>query len=283
MKVFKHLLLCLIFFGVTGTAHAFTNFWFNPDGDGFGGAVETQLLNAITGNYITDLDLGGGASSTELDAGDTFEESLQYQIYGYLQEGALLPDFLTNQLSAKSTDASGNDALVNGIVDEYIDGDGVAITAANATAELLAEDNFSIAFGIGSGYLTMRDVSDDIVGIFQIIGGGGDFISGVNPTPTSDVGLTLIATTLDTGWFFTETGIDFATLLGTSGNLVIGVGDGSVNVETVTGNVAENSLALSLTENGTTYRINVVPEPTTFVLFGLGLLFTAGITRRKSA
>jgi len=274
----KKILVGLLFsIFLCSTSAVAVPFYFNPTGvGGFGSAIEMDVIYAVSGAYNVNLDLGTGG---ELDAGDTFTETLNSIINGYLPTSTGAFNSFSPTLSAFTSDATGASTTMSGIVASYIDGDGTAITATNASAALLSNDNFSIGFGLGSGYLTFEDGVSNRIGTFAIVSGGGDFIANNNATPTSDVGLTMVATDLNFGYFFNAAGVDYKTLMGQN-NFIISLADSSVNVTSVTG-ASTNSLQLGLTDNGTSIQFSTVPEPATFILLGLALLCMAATGRKR--
>lgn len=285
MKNFVIFLLCLIIVGFAGSASA-EPFYFNADRTGgFDEAIELRVLNGNAGVYSSTVDIGGGLNSDALDNGDNFTENFNLNIYGYTTVDNKQVQFYDTDkhLSAYTSDVAGSTASITGYVDNYADGDGTLITAGNVTKDLLSKDNFAIVFDTSSGYLTLADAGDNIIGTFLIGGGGGDFISNSNGTPTSDVGLSLVAVSLTSGYFYTGTGTDYSELLDTDGTLVIALSDSSINIEAVAAGKDGNSLELEMLDNGTTIRVAVVPEPTTFVLFGVGMLFASGMIRKKQS
>lgn len=252
------------------------------DGD-LTNAIEVNLLQADSvANFFVVIDLGADET---LGAGDTFTDSYFLNIlYSEDQGGSANYYFDANNLEFT---ASIDD--IKGEITNFDDGG----TSTTATDVNLDDDTWDLDFYAGDevageGVATLTYDGVDI-GTFLVTEGGTDspFTADTNGTVTGSTGVTLVALSLAADYWYTMGEVDMSTVDPQS--LVIGLVDSGANLEEATGQIndpndlTDDTLTLELSDNGDTIRISVVPEPTTFVLFGLGLLGVAAISRRKNA
>jgi hypothetical protein len=282
MKLFKLLLIGMFLMGTTSIAMADT-IGFNP---GNGAVTIDKLSGQVTSNYDVTTQLG---TDGVLNDGDQFTENFTLGItfgdlngshavqYGYNSNG-----FLPSVYAV----ATG----ITGEITQFV-GNGTDTTAANP--DNILNDTFKIALTGGSISL-YYDSSDDGVlngtalGTFNVTGGlSTDYTPGGNQTLTATVGLDLKSSSLTPGvWFVPDAnGTDVTTL---NVPILLGLADSSNNLVAFSSSdggtpndPTDDSLTVTVQDNGTTAQFSAVPEPTTLVLLGLGLIGMAALGRKK--
>jgi hypothetical protein len=283
MKLFKLLLIGMFLMGTTSIAMAST-IGFNPDGSG--AVTIDKLSGQVVSNYNVTTQLG---TDGVLDSGDTFTEAFTLGIsfgdlggvhkafYSYVNGNPVLYAVATG-ITGNITDFSGPTDTTNGA------------TAANPNNILNDSFKIQITGGTISLYYDSTGAmsSASPLGTFDVPSGiSTDYTPGGNSTLTATVGLNLLSTSLASGVWFTPnaSGTDVTT---TANPFLIGLGDSSNNLIAFTGddngtpnNLTDDSLTATVQDNGTTAQFSAVPEPTTLVLLGLGLIGMAALGRKK--
>jgi hypothetical protein len=256
---------------VTGSASAYgLNDWYF-DFDGAGGNAATQI------NEYLDI-----SSPNLVDTTMTSATTFDFKNYGFVvsrsyDDGPANPTNLTAVYTF-----SGSAEL------------GGAINFDSGTLALYLDD-------FGSSYATASDSDSSFYGAndgtpiatFDLVSGSGAILTDGLPNGTFSINYE--ATNITAGYFFMPDG---TTDLSTLDPITLTMGFTTTNASAVgnptDGLVSELMDYAGLTDvpendpptdfwlaSGGQFRINVVPEPTTMILFGVGLLGIAGITRKK--
>jgi hypothetical protein len=257
-------------------AHAFLTDWqFDPDGAGVLGKVSISEYFNVGGNSFISNNLGAG---TFTEFGTFVAPSHD----GYIPFPAGTPQ-ITSTFSA------------NGILTGF-GTSGASFSILSGLATIYSGG--SVAYGtVGvDGSFNGAD-SGLAIGQFNIIGGGGT----LNPfgVPNGDITTLMRATSLASGYWFDSNGVDLSTY---SPDMI------TLGFVTVNGSLVSSSTELAKLEaewreknpglpagpyipannnffvgNGGQYRMDVVPEPATMVLFGIGAAGMAAFRRKKVA
>ena len=148
--------------------------------------------------------------------------------------------------------------------------------------------NFSYGTSIGVSDNVNFDDGDEIAQITILGGTGsntfdkdtGDFIVGSSEIYGEFTSMT------DNFWF-SEAGIDLNSLLTFNFTITAELDQNTDDVDTLTGDdmdqdaIDAGALFQVVSNHDGSIDVNVIPEPTTMALFGLGLLSIAGISRRR--
>lgn len=208
----------------------------------------------------------------------TFEEWAVFQTlannFGETIQDAFGNYQLTGSLYGEGTVAGGEFFFTDGTLDLYVDTPRSYGTISNDL------------YGAQTG---------DLIASFDIVSGGG-FVN-ADTTPIGSVNTQFVSSFLDVGYFFDPDGNDIAlqgypiewlfalTNVTASYNNPDAINPNFSNALLDTyGITASDDVPFSFfISNSGEFTIGVVPEPTTMLLFGIGLLGAAGISRRKMA
>jgi hypothetical protein len=210
-----------------------------------------------------------------LNNNDTFSENVDYTLLNPLDSAFhILP------LPYYGGDNIHFTANLTGHITNF---SGVSTDATNfATA--LPQDTFTSLFDLGAtGSMIDNDTSHTIA-TFHLVG----FTPSIFTPSFFNVGgaqtnidLAFIFDSVDDSYLQTVSGAPISSLVGQS--FLMSIIQGNVGVNSIIGDTAStpNQLLFGVDDNGFDARFQVVPEPGTLVLFGLGLLGMAGVVRKR--
>lgn len=274
--------------------------WFDADGSGgdYTPVRITELSGEATSSYFTAVNFGGDST---LGNGDTFTEDFILGIgSGFFDDN----DPATNDKVSDYPDEAGsfNPSLwatisLTGTVFNYNDG-GTPTTVSDVNTTIL-DDTFELDFDPGTAGVSVyynadyANNADFNLGVFDVIDGGSDLFQNVNGTLTSDVGISLIENTLAANVFYVDNGgvmgADISTL--PYEDVLLALADSSVNLtgffaesfkDMTTGDeVFTGTVNILVEDNGTDIEFQPVPEPSTIILLGSGLLGLAYVGRKR--
>lgn len=249
------LLLC------TTSAHAY-NIGFDINGDGAtNGFTETEAWNT--------------QSTASAEYNGVYED-----IWSYQDAAGNFTESFTLQVYSGDVAGGGTQSYSNFYADVTLGGttDGTTTEFTSGSITLYIEDitDGDTIFATNPGIDYEYDAgTDTLVATLELIGGQAMTVSGTNQDQGSsgDIDLDFVFTST-TDDFFDSTTDELALnrwILALAGN-----GDVSVsNIDYVTSGVTGWDIG------GLDIEFEAVPEPTTMMLFGFGLLGIAGITRKK--
>jgi hypothetical protein len=298
-KLIGFLLSILFVFTIAGSANALPWSWdFTAVGDGttlgyVGSPVGSSIVNfnnfmgVINRNAVpTQIvqSFTGGADDTVLDNGDTFSE------FGFIE---------TINIDANAAffaDANGRkDAVyiefsnLSGYITDYDAGSNAPTTLANYSTNF-ADDSFNLHFLPGLGTIKMyldQDVATTggitELASFTLLNGAGtspDFFLG--QAAEGQFGIQLGVASVAPGFWKLADGTSFEDWMNTYG--IPSIFFESFNLGATFKSVSDNGsdLLINVFNHGD-FQMSAVPEPTTLILVGFGLLGLAGITRRRVA
>jgi len=303
MKKFLVLSVLIGSFLLANSAFAYLQNWY-LDPDGAGGMDEvfiTEILDT-TGTTWIDNTIGADGTGTFKEWG-TFFSGGHDGATGYVTYN---PDFSVKDTYGGEITAlfygegtvnlnSGQIAFTSGYLDIYVDDtNGDYGTNSDGAADYLSNPE---TYGANNGTR---------IASFEVLAGGGGV---VNPfgsvaavgAPNGTISTNMVATYINPGYWFLPDGItDFSDLPMISWILGYGTSNASyINIDpdnpgptygiaideivnefaggTFTGDAPDDFI---ISGNGQ-FRVSIVPEPTTMLLLGFGLLGCAGISRRK--
>ncbi len=282
--------------GAVGSANALPWSW---DLTGTGYTATGTSVTGYTGttvNFINDLGavsatettstiaqaLTGGLDDTVLDNGDTFSE------FGFLS--VLDADNTGLLFSTGGGPANAYIAFegLTGYVYNYNNGGDGDTTLANYT-DKVANDSFNLAFnpGIGSISIYLDDNIDPTDGALQVATFSLLAASGSSPSfafaGAAEGQFGMVAgfqSVLDGFWSFSD-GTDFDDWLTMYGPNSIVMS--SFNLGATFQDVSDDgtNLLFSVLNEGS-FQMSAIPEPTTLLLLGFGLIGLAGVSRKKA-
>ena len=237
--------LALLMLTSNAFAFAFLEDWvFNPFGTG---AESTAALTVP--DFLNVLGETTAINIYSDDTNFTFEETADFTVNGYGLPNANLPLSYYNVV---------DDILVPRITAEFI-GSGTGTTAGSLIFDL---GTLSVAFdGIEIGLFTLIDGYANLDG---------------QAVPNGDITTIFEATSLAANTWFDSSLKDLSTV--DPQNFVLGFATTNATLES--SDLVGNVQTLVLGNNGQ-FRLAVVPEPSTFLLLGAGLLGIGFIARRK--
>lgn len=279
--------------GTAGSANALPWTW-DLTGTGYTAAGAQVTDGGLTVNFTNDL---GAASAT----GTTTLIDQSFGGDGILNNGDVFTELgFLSVLDADNTGLIFNGGAANayfafeglsGTVNNYDNGaDGLDTTIDNyspTTGNALADDSWDLDFIPGVGTLAIY-LDDDLnpdngaleLATFSLLAGEGDspvFVLGESEGQFGIVGG--FQTVLNDFWSFTD-GTDFDDWLTTYGANSIWMS--SFNLGATFQGVSDDGTNLEFQViNEGSFQIAAIPEPTTILLFGVGLLGLAGVSRKK--
>ncbi len=232
--------------------------------------------------------------------GDTFTES------GFMTLGSVSPSSITNPIDTFDDDGSleGGGAKPY-VINLWYQGLTGTISNYNNNGTLLdtADDSWDYVFDNGVGSIGWYldddfDPTNGVVGsalltghVVPVSSGTADgFLSGLGTSSNWDV--TAEVDSLMAGLLLDKDGNDLLTKL-VNDDYLITITTGDTTINTLISQDASGNPLFDTNKNeaylifkgftGDNTHLGVVPEPATMLLFGIGLLGLAGITRRKNA
>jgi len=158
-----------------------------------------------------------------------------------------------------------------------------ALTADFSATGSLAPDAF--VFDNTPSSLVIRNYQGNQIGVFNLLSGGGALNNDYGPS-NGDITANFVAESLAAGYWFDENGNDLSSWTVSENSPILTLGFATTNATIVTG-TAEYDLEDRITKmdvsNNGQFRLDVVPEPATMLLFGAGLICIAGFSRKKVA
>lgn len=291
--------------GLSGAAGA-VEFLFDADAAGTDFGYDPSIIDPMAGdyrpvklfglraksNYDIVIDTGVAGGTDTIDAGDTFTESILFNLERTVDSDGNTVWTYNIKPSGGGFSATSSfvyfDVQLDGIITAYDGGpDGpTSLGCLLGGTCTVADDIFSLAFTGGTIDIYYDDDAtpggDMLLASLSVTGGGADSFSFDNSTATADLGLIAEFDWVLAGVFSYLGGTDFADALA-GGAVITALADASVNLEGVSGAPGLGTgggdlIILTVSDNGTTARI---PEPVSAALVGLGLLGIGGLARRR--
>ncbi len=292
-------------FGLSGAAGA-VEFLFDADAGGTDFGYVNSPLDPSAGDYrpvnlfglraksnydvVIDTGVAGGVDT--IDAGDTFTESILFNLERTVDSGGNTVWTYNIKPSGGGFSVTSSfvyfDVQLSGVISSYSGGaDGPTSLACLGLGTCsVVDDVFDFDFTGGTIDIYYDDDAtpggDMLLASLTVTGGGADNFSFDNPTATADIGVIAEFDWVLDGVFSYLGGTDFADALA-AGTVITALADASVNLEGVggapgLGTGGGDLIILTVSDNGTTARI---PEPVSAALVGLGLLGIGGLARRR--
>jgi PEP-CTERM motif len=249
----------------------------------FGNHINIDRFTAA-GDATVTQDFGGDGV---FGVGDTFSESATFVINSdYFEEPGAAINQVTMDLSDNDGSQGGSDNNYHMLFSAVGLTGTIATHSDGGTPADVTDDTFTYTFnpGVGMLSLTLVDsltaptVSYSLATWALVPPSGGDgpngFLGGTGPNGTTD--LTMMFTSAYAGVWQTAGGMDFSTL--PFGTVAFGLYNGN-NVSTGLSQIP-NGFVSTVTSSGE-FKPAIIPEPTSMLLLGGGLLGLFGARRKR--